>query len=41
MRIAYIALKGMPLGGGIENLTEQVGSRLVERGHEVIVYCSP
>ncbi|MBU0580636.1 MAG: glycosyltransferase family 4 protein, partial [Candidatus Margulisbacteria bacterium] len=41
MKIAYIALKGMPLGGGIENLTEQVGSRLVERGHKVIVYCSP
>ncbi|MFH1563363.1 MAG: glycosyltransferase family 4 protein [Nitrospirota bacterium] len=40
MRIAYIALKGMPLGGGIEHLTEQIGSRLVERGHEVIVYCS-
>jgi glycosyltransferase involved in cell wall biosynthesis len=40
VRIAYIALKGMPLGGGIENLTEHVGFRLVERGHEVIVYCS-
>lgn len=28
----------MPLGGGIEKLTEEIGSRLVERGHEVIVY---
>lgn len=40
MRIAYIALKGMPIGGGIEKLTEEIGSRLVERGHEVIVYSS-
>lgn len=40
MRIAYIAIKGMPIGGGIEKLTEEIGSRLVERGHEVIVYAS-
>lgn len=40
MKIAYIALKGMPLGGGIEKYTEELGSRLVERGHEVVVYCS-
>lgn len=40
MRIAYIALKGMPIGGGIEKLTEEIGSRLVQRGHEVIVYAS-
>jgi glycosyltransferase involved in cell wall biosynthesis len=40
MKIAYIAIKGMPIGGGIEKYTEEVGSRLVQRGHEVVVYCS-
>jgi len=38
MKIAYIVLKGMPLGGGIEKFTEEVGSRLVKKGHEIIVY---
>jgi len=38
MKIAYIILKGMPLGGGIEKYTEEVGSRLADKGHEVIVY---
>ena len=38
MKIAYIVLKGMPIGGGIEKYTEEIGSRLVERGHEVLVY---
>jgi len=36
--ICHIALKGMPLGGGVEMYTEQVGSRLAARGHRVIVY---
>jgi glycosyltransferase involved in cell wall biosynthesis len=40
IRIAYIALKGMPIGGGIEKLTEEIGSRMVDRGHEVVVYSS-
>jgi glycosyltransferase involved in cell wall biosynthesis len=40
MKIAYIAIKGMPLGGGIEKYTEELGSRLAQRGHEIIVYCS-
>lgn len=40
MRIAYIAVKGMPIGGGIEKVTEEIGSRLVKRGHNVIVYSS-
>lgn len=39
-KIAYIAIKGMPIGGGIEKLTEEIGSRMVARGHEVIVYSS-
>ncbi len=38
MKIAYISLKGMPFPGGIEKYTEEVGSRLVERGHEIVVY---
>lgn len=38
MKIAYIVLKGMPLGGGIEKYTEEVGSRLAAKGNEVIVY---
>ncbi len=38
MKIAYIVLKGMPLGGGIEKYTEEIGARLVEKGHEVVVY---
>jgi glycosyltransferase involved in cell wall biosynthesis len=40
MRIAYIALKGIPIGGGIEKLTEEIGSRLVQKGHQIVVYCS-
>ena len=40
MRIAYIAVKGIPIGGGIEKLTEEIGSRLVQKGHHVIVYSS-
>ena len=40
MRIAYIAVKGMPIGGGVEKVTEELGSRLVAKGHEVTVYSS-
>jgi glycosyltransferase involved in cell wall biosynthesis len=40
MRIAYIAVKGIPLGGGIERVTEEIGSRLALKGHQVIVYAS-
>jgi glycosyltransferase involved in cell wall biosynthesis len=36
--VCYVVLKGMPLGGGIEKYTEEVGSRLAQRGHRVIVY---
>lgn len=38
MKIAYMVVKGMPYGAGIEKYTEEVGSRLVKRGHEVVVY---
>jgi glycosyltransferase involved in cell wall biosynthesis len=40
MRIAYIAVKGVPIGGGIEKLTEEIGARMVARGHEVVIYSS-
>ncbi len=40
MRIAYIAVKGMPIGGGVEKVTEELGSRLAGKGHEVTVYSS-
>jgi len=38
MKIVYIALKGLPQGGGVEKFTEEVGARLAARGHEVVVY---
>src|SRR3989304_8974371 len=41
MKIAMLGLKGIPYPGGIENFTEQVASRLVERGHQVTVYVRP
>jgi len=40
MRIAYIAVKGIPFCGGVEKVTEEVGSRMVAKGHHVIVYSS-
>ncbi len=40
MNIAYVAVKGMPVGGGIEKVTEEIGKRLVKKGHEVTVYSS-
>jgi glycosyltransferase involved in cell wall biosynthesis len=41
MRIGMLGLKGIPYPAGIENFTEEVGSRLVQRGHEVVVYVRP
>jgi glycosyltransferase involved in cell wall biosynthesis len=38
MKIIFIAIKGIPFAGGIEKYTEELGSRLVAKGHEVIVY---
>ncbi len=40
MKIAFVAVKGIPIGGGIEKLTEEIGTRLVQKGHEVTVYAS-
>jgi glycosyltransferase involved in cell wall biosynthesis len=40
MHIAFVAVKGIPIGGGIEKVTEEIGSRLAARGHRVSVYSS-
>ena len=40
MKIVYLAVKGIPKGGGVEKVTEEIGSRLVAKGHEVVVYSS-
>jgi glycosyltransferase involved in cell wall biosynthesis len=40
LHVAMIGQKGLPATfGGIEHHVEQVGRRLVERGHRVTVYC--
>lgn len=40
MRIAMMGTRGVPATyGGFETAIEEVGSRLVDRGHEVVVYC--
>jgi glycosyltransferase involved in cell wall biosynthesis len=42
LRIAMIGQKGLPATfGGIEHHVEELGARLVERGHEVTVFCRP
>ena len=39
MRIAILGIRGIPANyGGFETFAEQLGKRLVERGHEVTVY---
>jgi len=38
MKIAFSAVKNIMRGGGIEKYTSELGSRLVQRGHEVTVY---
>ncbi len=40
MRIAMIGTRGVPARyGGFETAIEEIGKRLVENGHEVVVYC--
>src|SRR5579864_141473 len=40
MRIAFIGTRGVPASySGFETCVEQVGRRMVERGHEVTVFC--
>ncbi|RBY95117.1 glycosyl transferase [Blastococcus sp. TF02-8] len=40
MRIAMVGTRGVPARyGGFETAVEEVGRRLAERGHRVVVYC--
>jgi glycosyltransferase involved in cell wall biosynthesis len=40
MRIALLGTRGVPAQyGGFETAAEEIGQRLVARGHEVVVYC--
>jgi glycosyltransferase involved in cell wall biosynthesis len=40
MRIAMIGTRGVPARyGGFETCVEEVGSRLADRGHEIVVFC--
>ena len=40
MRIGLLGTRGVPARyGGFETAAEEIGSRLVEHGHEVVVYC--
>lgn len=40
MRIAFLGTRGVPAQyGGFETAAEEIGRRLVARGHEVVVYC--
>jgi glycosyltransferase involved in cell wall biosynthesis len=42
LRIAMIGQRGLPATyGGVERHVEELGARLAEMGHEVIVYCRP
>jgi len=38
LKIAFLVVKNIARGGGIEKYTQELGRRLVERGHEVTVY---
>jgi glycosyltransferase involved in cell wall biosynthesis len=40
LRVAMIGTRGVPANyGGFETAVEEIGRRLVERGHQVTVYC--
>jgi glycosyltransferase involved in cell wall biosynthesis len=40
MRVAFIGSRGVPASySGFETCVEQVGRRMVERGHDVVVFC--
>src|SRR5215831_4600943 len=38
MRIAMLGVKALPSASGVEKVVEEVGSRLVQRGHHVTVF---
>src|SRR5205807_7834525 len=40
MKIAILGTRGIPARyGGFETFAEELAKRLVDRGHEVVVYC--
>lgn len=40
LRIAMLGMRGVPANyGGLEKVAEEIGARLVERGHHVTAYC--
>ena len=41
LKIAMMGLKGIPCPGGVERVVEEIGSRLANRGYEVIVFVRP
>lgn len=42
MSVAMVGTRGVPARyGGFETCVEEVGRRLVDRGHRVVVYCRP
>lgn len=42
MKIAMIGSRGIPgRYGGFETAAEELSTRLVKRGHQVVVYCRP
>ena len=42
MRIGMVGTRGVPARyGGFETAVEEIGQRLVDRGHEVTVFCRP
>lgn len=42
LRVALVGTRGVPARyGGFETAVEEVGRRLAERGHDVVVYCRP
>ncbi len=41
MRIAYLVVKNLLRGGGIEKYTRELGKRLAAKGHEISVFSMP
>lgn len=41
MRIAYLVVKNLLRGGGIEKYTYELGRRMADRGHEITVFSMP
>ena len=40
MKIAYVAIRGIPLSDGIAEYTDGIAKKMVEKGHEVTVFTS-